>query len=103
MAEKTYYDTLKGVNVYAGVPVEPDPNKGTGTVNYCKPGMMSTCSCPTKTKTAKWADHKACKFAIKSAASDRCQHFIMEKFCDSMSAQKANESKTKTLTECMGL
>lgn len=80
----------KGVNNYGSgwgmpraVPVEEDPNKGTGTINYCKPDIMSVCTAGTI-----WSDHIRCKYAIKSKFADRCMHNVMDGHCDSLEAQK---------------
>lgn len=82
----------------AGIPVEEDPNKGTGYANYCKTDIISTCTCPGK----RWADHKACKYAYKASNLDRCESLMFDEFCDNLAAQKDAAPK-KTLTDCMGL
>ena len=66
------------------IPVEEDPNKGTGDINFCEPGMMATCKAGKK-----WNDHKRCKYAIKnSLGMDLCRHYVMDEFCDNVEAQK---------------
>jgi hypothetical protein len=85
----------------AGIPVEDDPNKGTGDTNYCKTDIISVCSCPMVRKN--WTEQKVCKFAYKASNAERCMYFVQEQFCDCLDAQKAVGPETKTLTDCMGL
>ena len=65
------------------IPVEDDSNRGTGTVNYCKPGMMSVCAAGQA-----WKEHMACKHSYKSHHNNRCMHFVMHSNCDCLAAQK---------------
>lgn len=52
----------------------------TSKQNYCKRGMMSTC-------TANIEQSKCKYFAKSSTNSKRCMHFMFEEFCDCMEAQ----------------
>jgi hypothetical protein len=85
----------------AGIPVEDDPNKGTGDTNYCVTDIISVCSCPMVRKN--WTEQKICKFAYKASNAERCMYFVQEQFCDNLAAQKDAAPKSKTLTDCMGL
>jgi hypothetical protein len=98
---KQEYEAKYNKPIPAGIPVEVDPNKGTGPENFCLTDIISTCTCPGLKKV--WADHIGCKYSIKSSKADRCMYFVQGKFCDCLEAQKAAGIKIKSLTDCMGL
>jgi hypothetical protein len=54
-------------------------------INYCVPGLLSKCGAGKA-----WAEHKFCRFAIKSSFSNKCMHYIhsMDGHCDCLDAQK---------------
>jgi hypothetical protein len=54
-------------------------------INYCVPGLLSKCGAGTT-----WAEHKLCRFAVKSTFSNKCMHYIqaMDGHCDCLDAQK---------------
>jgi hypothetical protein len=81
----------------AGIPVEEDPNKGTGDTNFCKPDIISHCDAGTI-----WSEHIKCKFAIKASKHDRCTDYF-EGFCKCLKAQIDSQGSPKTLTDCIGL
>ncbi len=75
------------VNIHQAVPVEDDPNKGIGFINYCVTGdMQSTCGV---TSGCKWKDHRNCKYSFKSKNLDRCMHLRWDEYCTSHDAIKA--------------
>jgi hypothetical protein len=64
--------------------------------NFCKPGVMSTCSA----KDCK--EQESCEFYERASRENRCMHFAFDQYCGSFKAQDDAKKKldsTKKLQE----
>ena len=61
-------------------------NLNLNTINCCIPGLLFKCGAGVT-----WAEHRACRFAIKSNFADKCVYYNLstDGNCDCMDAQIA--------------
>ncbi len=55
------------------------------SINCCIPGLLSKCGAGVT-----WAEHRVCRFAIKSSFADKCMYYneSTDGHCDCLDAQK---------------
>ena len=67
----------------------PEPEKGTGMVNFCRTGDgMARCGLAKK----KWKRQIDCKFGVKSRNSERCMNEVFEEYCWCIKAQQSADN-----------